>query len=104
MPGVEEGASLEGNIEISASDLKQINFTEDESYNTANIVQSDISDFGDEGFLLHRLLSVDECKFFIDEGERLGFETIRGVRDDYRSCKRFSDFVLHISYCLKKII
>jgi hypothetical protein len=88
IPGVEEGTSLEGNIEIRASDLQYINFPEDKSYNTINITQSDIADFGDEGFLLHNILSDDECRYFIDEGERLGFETIRGVRDDYRSCKR----------------
>ncbi|XP_060571032.1 uncharacterized protein LOC132729314 [Ruditapes philippinarum] len=90
IPGVEEGTSLEGNIEISASDLQYINFPEDKSYNTINITQSDIADFGDEGFLLHNILSDDECRYFIDEGERLGFETIRGVRDDYRSCKRIT--------------
>lgn len=90
IPGVEEGASLEGNIEISAEDLKQIEFIKDTSHKSSHIRQSDVADFGDEAFLLHNVLTKDECCFFIKEGEKLGFETIRGVRDDYRSCKRIT--------------
>ncbi|WAR18302.1 hypothetical protein MAR_000140 [Mya arenaria] len=42
------------------------------------------------GFLLHGVLNQEECERFTGEGERLGFEEIRGVRDDYRSCKRIT--------------
>lgn len=94
MPGVEAGTSLEGNIEISADDLKNIDFVEDTAYKSHNIHLSDIADFGTEAFLLLGVMTKDECQYFIDEGEKLGFETIRGVRDDYRSCKRFGSFFL----------
>ena len=86
IPGLEQGTSLEGNIEISVDDLKTISFVEDESRKT--VTKQEISDFGDKGFLLNNVLSPTECQCIIDSGEQLGFEEIRGVRDDYRSCKR----------------
>ena len=88
IPGLEQGTSLEGNIEISVDDLKTISFVEDKSKDTKTVTKQEISDFGDKGFLLRNVLSPTECQCIIDSGEQLGFEEIRGVRDDYRSCKR----------------
>lgn len=87
IPGVEKGASLEGNIELSESDVVQFTFKEND-VSTVDINRSKILNFGDEAFLLHNVLTREECETFIREGEKIGFETIRGVRDDYRSCKR----------------
>ena len=88
IPGLEQGTSLEGNIEISVEDLKTISFVEDGSIDIHSITKQEISDFGEKGFLLKNVLSSTECQCIIDSGEKLGFEEIRGVRDDYRSCKR----------------
>lgn len=89
IPGLEHGTSLEGNIEISVDDLKTLLFVKDESFDNSFIAKHEISDFGDTGFLLKNVLSPKECKCIIDSGENTGFEVIRGVRDDYRSCKRY---------------
>ena len=89
MPGVEKGASLEGNIELNEADIVPLSFTPCSTFKDRNIERSEISDFGDEAFLLHHVLSPEECQQFVSDGEKVGFEEIRGVRDDYRSCKRF---------------
>ena len=88
IPGLEQGTSLEGNIEISLDDLKTISFLEDEATDTSSITKQDVSDFCEKGFLLKNVLSSAECQYIIDSGEKLGFVAIRGVRDYCRSCKR----------------
>lgn len=62
------------------------------------IIRKEILDFGDEGFLLSNVLSPKECKHYIAEGERIGFQKIIGVQDHHRSCKRFT---IHSHACDK---
>ena len=50
IPGLEQGTSLEGNIEISLDDLKTISFLEDEATDTSSITKQDVSDFCEKGF------------------------------------------------------
>ena len=88
IPGLEEGTSLDGNIELSAEDLKSVTYVKDNNFEQSSITRCELSDFGDGGFLLKYVLTSAECDSIIENGEKLGFETIRGVRDDYRSCKR----------------
>lgn len=90
VPGLEKGVSLEGNIEITADDLKSFEIEFDENFKQDKVTQSDILDFGDEGFLLHNILTEEECQDCIQKAEEAGFEAIRGVRDDYRSCTRIT--------------
>ena len=90
VPGLESGTSLEGNIEISSADLKVVTFTPNEAFSQDDIRRLSISDYADEAFLLHGVLSGSECGCLIEQGEDQEFDTIRGVRDDYRSCKRYS--------------
>ncbi|KAL4237219.1 hypothetical protein ACF0H5_001937 [Mactra antiquata] len=90
LPDSEEGTSLEGNIEIKFDDLKNIDFNPDTNRENKQITVSEVSDFGDECFLLRNVLSDKECQLFIDGGEKIGFEIIRGVLDDYRNCKRIT--------------
>ncbi|PVD26023.1 hypothetical protein C0Q70_13691 [Pomacea canaliculata] len=52
------------------------------------VTKSDILDFGEEGFLLHNLLTESECNHFITEGENAGFEVLPIVKERYRSSKR----------------
>ena len=77
IPGLEAGTSLEGNIEISNDNLKNLTFVKDDGFEASAVSKRDLSDFGDK-----------ECNSIIEDGENMGFESIRGVRDDYRSCKR----------------
>lgn len=90
IPGLEQGTSLEGNIELSEDDLKTTTFKADDLFEQSLIAKHGLSNFGDKGFLLKHVLSPKECKLIIDNGEEAGFEEIRGVRDDYRSCKRIT--------------
>ena len=50
--------------------------------------REDILDFGDEGFLLRQVLSPEECSFFKDRGEEIGFQKIAGARESYRNSQR----------------
>ena len=88
VPGLEAGTSLEGNIEISNDDLKHLTFVKDNGFEASAVSKKDLSDFGDKAFLLSNILTQKECNSIIEDGENMGFESIRGVRDDYRSCKR----------------
>ena len=88
-PGVEVGASLEGNLEVSDEDVTDLEFKTDTTRVIDNVlVRREISDFGDKAFLLDDVLSKAECTWFVQKGEEMGFEPIYGVRDDYRDCKR----------------
>lgn len=89
IPGVEKGASLEGNIELSECDVVDYDFIENQEKRVKDINLEEILDFGNEAFLLRSVLTAEECQSFVQKGEELGFEDIRGVRDDYRSCKRY---------------
>ena len=87
-PGVEQGTSLEGNIELDESDIVDYEFTENQLSRQQEMHKDGILDFGDQAFLLRHVFTPDECQDFVRRGEDIGFEQIRGVRDDYRSCKR----------------
>ncbi|KAK3596503.1 hypothetical protein CHS0354_007410 [Potamilus streckersoni] len=87
---VEKGTSDTGTIEFEETDLKPLQFHEDPSFSSELITRQEVLDFRDEGFLLSNTLTAAECHFFIDEGEKLCFDQIYGVRDDYRSCKRIT--------------
>ncbi|KAK7471519.1 hypothetical protein BaRGS_00035858 [Batillaria attramentaria] len=85
--------------EAEADDKGQINFSEGElksipvppqTDEEMCIRRSEILDFGDEGFLLHNVLSSTECQHFISEGEKAGFEKIHGARNNYRSNLRIT--------------
>ena len=52
------------------------------------VSRSDILDFGDQGFLLHHVLTTEECQHYIQQGETLGFEGIEGVKKSVRNSDR----------------
>ena len=91
LPKHEAEADDTGKIHL-ANELKEINvdlILKETEQEETSISRSEILDFGDEGFLLNNVLSVAECKNFIDEGERVGFDKIYGASDNYRSSQRF---------------
>ena len=92
LPGHEQGSTLDGSLELCSGDLKHVPMTAVHDFDVTTIKQTELSDFGDEGFLLQNVVTASECQCFIDGGESVGFDTIRGVRDDYRSCKRCGAF------------
>ncbi|KAK6181570.1 hypothetical protein SNE40_009397 [Patella caerulea] len=89
-PKSEAGSSADGQVSFDAGELKILDFRKDESFNANNIEKMDILDFGKEGFLLSNLLSELECQDIIKKGEEIGFDSIHGANDNYRSCKRIT--------------
>ncbi|KAH3845835.1 uncharacterized protein LOC127873132 isoform X1 [Dreissena polymorpha] len=88
VPGLEQGTSFEGNIEINESDVSTYIFCAGKEI--PKVSREEISDFGEEGFLLQNVFTLEECEEIIANGEKIGFQTIIGVKDDYRSCKRIT--------------
>ncbi|OWF40651.1 uncharacterized protein LOC110463519 [Mizuhopecten yessoensis] len=89
VPGVEagtEGGKISGDTQHS----HDIDVKYDVDHSKEQIGRTEILDFGNEGFLLHKLLTGAECSSIIDEGEIIGFEAIRGARDNYRSAQRIN--------------
>lgn len=89
-PQHEAEADDTGQITIPTDELKEIVLppeTENDTKKTS-VTRSEILDFGDQGFLLHNVLSAAECKHFIGEGEKIGFGDIQGARDNYRGQQR----------------
>ena len=70
--------------------FSEINHWTDSARNDA-IGRSDIMDFEDEGFLLHRLLTAAECKHYIQQGEDRGFEVIDESARKHRSSNRYNN-------------
>ena len=60
----------------------------EETQSEMRTTRHNILDFGDEGFLLKRLMSEKECKHYIQEGERVGFKSIHGSKKEYRNSGR----------------
>ena len=52
------------------------------------ITRKDILDFGDEGYLLYGLLPSSECKYYIQEAEKVGLGLIDESKKTYRSSQR----------------
>lgn len=88
IPKLEESTSTDGSIEFSADDVRHIIFKEDKCHNRDFIKRSELLNFGDEGFLLHNVLTAQECDMFMCEGENIGFEVIHGAREEYREMTR----------------
>lgn len=89
-PALEADADDNGEILYNEEELKNVKIFVDGEYLSERITRKDILDFGDEGFLLQNVLSSTECKYYIAEAERVGFEKIHGARDHYRSSQRSS--------------
>ena len=90
-PGMEADADDFGQISIDGSCLSNINNPLPESsrcFALENITREDVLDYGNECFLLKSVLTEDESKHFIHEGEKVGFEKIPNGRDSYRSSQR----------------
>lgn len=89
IPGVEAGANVNGELASDLNDVHKLSVFEDTfNYIDKEVHRSEILDFGDQGFLLHKLMTSDECARIIDEGEKIGFGEIKGAKRDYRSCDR----------------
>lgn len=90
LPQHEAEADDTGKISFPSDELKLIELPpETDEGEKTSVARSEILDFGDQGFLLHNVLSPTECKHFIDEGERVGFGDILGARDNYRGQQRY---------------
>ncbi|XP_076442848.1 uncharacterized protein LOC143281518 [Babylonia areolata] len=91
-PQHEAEADETGKLSLSLNEFRQINMPAEQEMDAANISPSrtEILDFGDQGFLLHEILSAQECKHFINEGERAGFGKIEGSSENYRSSQRIT--------------
>lgn len=89
IPGAEAGANVNGELASDLNDVHSLSVFEDtRKYSDDEVNRSEILDFGDQGFLLHQLMTSEECAHIIDEGEKIGFGEIKGARRDYRSCDR----------------
>ncbi|XP_048737946.2 uncharacterized protein LOC125652647 [Ostrea edulis] len=89
IPGVEAGADVNGEIASDLDKVHKLSVTEDTGlYSDGNVCRTEIMDFSDQGFLLHKLMTSSECQLIIEEGEKIGFGEMKGVKRDYRSCDR----------------
>ena len=91
IPSTEAEADEFGRINIDGSDLSHISSPPPQSSRTfsiENITRKEVLDYGDGCFLLNSVLTQNECEHFIQEGERVGFESISHSRDNYRSSQR----------------
>lgn len=87
-PNYEGEANKEGEIAVDPKEIKVIPCQPDELFSTDDVKRLDVEHFGDEGFLLSNVMTKAECEHYITQGERLGFERIRGVSDDIRNSQR----------------
>ncbi|XP_076096070.1 uncharacterized protein LOC143067021 [Mytilus galloprovincialis] len=88
IPGLEENTNKGGELPCDIDNVTTISFTPTTS--KSEIRKEDIADFGDEGFLLYDVLSREESNLIISEGEKIGFERMKGVKDEYRSAQRIT--------------
>ncbi|XP_061173180.1 uncharacterized protein LOC133191693 [Saccostrea echinata] len=88
IPGVEAGADVNGELASDLDNVHRLSALEDSSYCDKNVSRTEILDFGDQGFLLHKLMTPSECQHVIEDGEKIGFGEIKGAKRDYRSCDR----------------
>lgn len=86
IPGLEENTNKGGELACDIDNVTTISFTPTTS--KSEIRKEDIADFGDEGFLLYDVLSREESNLIMSEGEKIGFERMKGVKDEYRSAQR----------------
>lgn len=90
IPGLEADTNSKGEIACDLGDAHSISLPSSLSNIGHEIKREEIADFGDEGFLLHDVLSSEENKFIISEGEKIGFERLKGVKDEYRNQQRIT--------------
>lgn len=89
IPRVEAGADVNGELASDLNDVHSLSVFEDtHKYSDDEVHRKEILDFGDQGFLLHKLMTSEECAHIIDEGEKIGFGEIKGAKRDYRSSDR----------------
>ncbi|XP_033734272.1 uncharacterized protein LOC117323265 isoform X2 [Pecten maximus] len=89
IPGVEAGTE-DGRISSNTLHSHKIDIDCDTGHSQEGVQRIEILDFGNEGFLLYKLLTESECTYIINEGEKIGFGAIRGAQDNYRSAQRIS--------------
>lgn len=105
IPGAEAGANVNGELASDLNDVHSLSVFEDtRKYSDDEVNRSEILDFGDQGFLLHQLMTSEECAHIIDEGEKIGFGEIKGAKRDYRSCDRIVIESEELSHILWKRI
>ena len=90
-PKHEAEADEHGRIEFPACDLKTVTIPPEssEKVTEAIISREEIADYGDQAFLLHKVITKEECQHFIDEGEKIVFEKIHGAKENYRGQQRY---------------
>lgn len=88
IPGLEGNTNERGEIACDIDNVCSINFTPDPA--GTKVRREDVLDFGDEGFLLHDVLTGEESSSVIEEGERIGFERLKGANDNYRNQQRIT--------------
>ncbi|XP_013387162.1 uncharacterized protein LOC106156453 [Lingula anatina] len=87
IPKEEENVYQKGEDEKILTNMK-LKVASDDS-KPRSLTRSEILDFGSEGFLLHGILSQQECQEYIQEFENEGFGAIPElVKNNYRSCER----------------
>lgn len=91
-PSSEAETNEKGEIAFDAGKVLHLeNITLDNSKLKLNdIKRTEISDFGNEGFLLKNVLTRDECHSIIEIGEHIGFGKIVGATEQYRSAQRIA--------------
>lgn len=105
IPGAEAGANVNGELASDLNDVHSLSVLEDtRKYSDDEVNRSEILDFGDQGFLLHQLITSEECAHIIDEGEKIGFGEIKEAKRDYRSCDRIVIESEELSHILWKRI
>ena len=90
IPGLEADTNSKGEIACDVGNVHVLSLPSSLSNTEHEIKREEIADFGDEGFLLHDVLSSEENKFIISEGEQIGFERLKGVKDEYRNQQRIT--------------
>lgn len=89
-PSSEAETNEKGEIAFDAGECHQLEdiALDNSKLKLNDVKRTDVSDFGNEGFLLHNVLTQDECHNIIKMGEDIGFEKIVGATEQYRSAQR----------------
>jgi len=74
--------------QLEIGDKTTIELYQSTDDDVTSVTRSEKLDFGNEGFLLHGVLSPGESQHYINQGEYIGFQPIPGVKKTYRNCDR----------------
>ncbi len=85
-----EYQKLIGEVDASLGEEKDVEVFEDAGFDADKVQKKDVLDFGEECFLLKYLLTEEESRSYIDQGEKLGFGDISEAKQSYRNCQRYA--------------